>query len=59
MMRVFSFCSLTTCDDNFWQFVKLGYAGENFPRHIFQSMVGRPQLRAEEGDIAKDIVIKV
>ena len=59
MMRVFSICSQTTCDDNFWQFVKLGYAGENFPRHIFQSMVGRPQLRAEEGDIAKDIVIKV
>jgi len=44
--------------DNGTGFVKLGYAGENFPRHIFQSMVGRPQLRAEEGDISKDIVIK-
>lgn len=27
---------------------QVGYAGENFPRAIFPSMVGRPVLRAEE-----------
>jgi actin-related protein 2 len=27
---------------------QVGYAGENFPRAIFPSMVGRPILRAEE-----------
>jgi actin-related protein 2 len=30
------------------QFVKVGYAGANFPAHIFPSMVGRPILRFEE-----------
>jgi actin-related protein 2 len=34
--------------DNGTGFVKVGYAGENFPRSIFPSMVGRPILRAEE-----------
>lgn len=35
------------------QFVKCGYAGSNFPAHIFPSMVGRPILRAVNkiGDI--------
>lgn len=28
--------------------IKVGYAGENFPRSIFPSLVGRPILRAEE-----------
>jgi actin-related protein 2 len=28
--------------------VKVGYAGQNFPAHIYPSMVGRPILRAEE-----------
>ena len=32
--------------DNGTGFVKVGYAGENFPRSIFPSMVGRPILRA-------------
>jgi len=27
---------------------KLGYAGSNFPEHVFPSIVGRPILRAEE-----------
>ena len=30
------------------QFVKCGFAGDNFPAHIFPSIVGRPILRAEE-----------
>lgn len=44
-------------------FVKAGYAADNFPRHVFQSAVGRPILRAEErssGDDAhqiKDIMV--
>ena len=35
------------------QFVKCGYAGSNFPAHIFPSLVGRPILRstAKIGDI--------
>ena len=31
--------------DNGTGFVKAGYAAENFPRHQFPSMVGRPVLR--------------
>merc|ERR1712227_994301 len=34
--------------DNGTGFVKVGYAGANFPAHIFPSMVGRPILRFEE-----------
>jgi actin-related protein 2 len=34
--------------DNGTGFVKCGYSGENFPRHVFPSMLGRPILRAEE-----------
>jgi actin-related protein 2 len=40
--------------------VKCGYAGSNFPEHVFPSVVGRPILRAEErvGDVqVKDIMI--
>lgn len=39
--------------DNFQQFVKCGYAGANFPAHIFPSIVGRPIIRATNkiGDI--------
>ncbi|CDZ97993.1 actin actin-like protein [Phaffia rhodozyma] len=34
--------------DNGTGFVKCGYAGSNFPEHVFPSIVGRPILRAEE-----------
>jgi len=34
--------------DNGTGFVKVGYAGQNFPEHIFPSMVGRPIMRFEE-----------
>lgn len=41
-------------------FLKVGYAGQNFPDHQFPSIVGRPILRSEEraeGDIVvKDIM---
>jgi len=43
--------------DNGTGFVKVGYAGENFPRSIFPSMVGRPILRAEEA-VAEGVVLK-
>ena len=36
---------------------QVGYAGENFPRSIFPSMVGRPILRAEEA-ISEAVVLK-
>jgi len=44
--------------DNGTGFVKAGYAGDNMPRHVFPSMVGRPTLRAEE-DVIGDIELKV
>ncbi|KAJ7595913.1 actin family [Mycena floridula] len=46
--------------DNGTGFVKVGYAGSNFPEHVFPSIVGRPILRAEErigSSIIKDIMI--
>jgi actin-related protein 2 len=46
--------------DNGTGFVKVGYAGANFPEHVFPSIVGRPILRAEErlGDVEiKDIMV--
>lgn len=46
--------------DNGTGFVKCGYAGSNFPEHIFPSMVGRPIIRAANkiGDIeVKDLMI--
>ncbi|KDO25900.1 actin-like protein 2 [Saprolegnia parasitica CBS 223.65] len=43
--------------DNGTGFVKCGFAAENFPRHIFPSMVGRPILRAEEA-VNKDVILK-
>jgi len=48
--------NIVVCD-NGTGFVKCGWAGDNFPRHEFASMVGRPMLRAEEGDIG-DIELK-
>lgn len=45
------------------QFVKVGYAGSNFPDHVFPSVVGRPILRVEEKDAGslatqiKDIMV--
>lgn len=46
--------------DNGTGFVKCGFAGTNFPAHIFPSMVGRPILRSEEkvdGVLVKDIMV--
>lgn len=49
--------------DNGTGFVKVGYAGSNFPEHVFASIVGRPLLRMEEKDAGslatqiKDIMV--
>ncbi|KTW29392.1 hypothetical protein T552_01345 [Pneumocystis carinii B80] len=46
--------------DNGTGFVKVGYAGSNFPDHVFPSIVGRPILRVEEQMIdapIKDIMV--
>lgn len=46
--------------DNGTGFVKVGYAGSNFPEHVFPSIIGRPILRAEERvgkGIIKDVMI--
>jgi len=43
--------------DNGTGFVKCGYAGTNFPAHIFPSLVGRPIIRAKNNKIG-DVEIK-
>ncbi|VDK46775.1 unnamed protein product [Anisakis simplex] len=46
--------------DNGTGFVKCGYAGTNFPSHIFPSVVGRPIVRSSQriGDIeVKDLMV--
>lgn len=46
--------------DNGTGFVKCGYAGSNFPAHIFPSLVGRPIIRSSTkvGDIeVKDLML--
>lgn len=46
--------------DNGTGFVKCGYAGANFPSHIFPSLVGRPIIRStvKVGDIeVKDLMV--
>jgi actin-related protein 2 len=34
--------------DNGTGFVKVGVAGENFPRYSFPSMIGKPMMRSDE-----------
>ena len=65
---VSSICYYTTRNsvyDNFCaifvlQFVKCGFAGSNFPAHIFPSMVGRPIIRstAKVGDIEVKVSVQ-
>jgi actin-related protein 2 len=38
-------------------YMKIGFAGENFPRTVFPAMIGRPMLRFEEK--IDDIELKV
>lgn len=53
--------SVLVCD-NGTGFVKVGFAGSNFPESVFPSMLGRPQLSADmdmlgEGIELKDIMV--
>ncbi|KAJ2832686.1 Arp2/3 complex subunit, actin nucleation center [Coemansia furcata] len=45
--------------DNGTGFAKVGYAGSNFPEHVFPSVVGRPMLRAEEATTVGDMPYEV
>jgi len=38
--------------------MKMGFAGDNFPKATFASLVGRPMLRVEES-FGDDIQLKV
>uniref|UniRef100_A0A8C9XUE4 Actin-related protein 2 n=1 Tax=Sander lucioperca TaxID=283035 RepID=A0A8C9XUE4_SANLU len=44
--------------DNGTGFVKCGYAGSNFPEHIFPALVGRPIIRstAKVGNIEIKVI---
>ncbi|CAK79652.1 unnamed protein product (macronuclear) [Paramecium tetraurelia] len=35
-------------EDSGTGYLKIGFAGDNFPSHSFPAMVGRPTLRADE-----------
>lgn len=37
--------------------MKMGFAGDNFPKASFASLVGRPMLRTEES-LAEDVELK-
>lgn len=37
--------------------MKMGYAGDNFPKASFASLVGRPMLRSEES-LTEDVQLK-
>ncbi|KAK6339540.1 Arp2/3 complex subunit, actin nucleation center [Orbilia javanica] len=39
-------------------FLKVGYAGSNFPEHQFPSIVGRPILRTEERETGSEVLLK-
>ena len=50
---------VVVCDDG-TGFVKCGYAGSNFPEHIFPALVGRPIIRSttKVGNIEiKDLMV--
>lgn len=39
-------------------YMKMGFAGDNFPKASFASLVGRPMLRFEES-LSEDVQLKV
>lgn len=39
-------------------YMKMGFAGDNFPKASFASLVGRPMLRFEES-LGEDVQLKV
>ena len=44
--------------DNGTGFIKVGYAGNNIPTHIIQSIVGKPILRVEEKANDNQVILK-
>lgn len=40
--------SIPIIEDSGTGYLKIGFAGDNFPAHSFPAMVGRPTLRADE-----------
>lgn len=58
---IISYLTLYLCFYFNLQFVKCGYAGSDFPAHIFPSMVGRPIIRAVNkiGDIEVKVTIRI
>lgn len=41
------------------QYVKCGFAGENFPTSVFPCVVGRPMLRYEESLMEQELKVKL
>lgn len=41
------------------QYVKCGFAGENFPTSVFPCVVGRPMLRYEESLMEQEITVSL
>lgn len=42
---------------SFVQYVKCGFAGENFPTSVFPCVVGRPLLRYDESLIEQELKV--
>ena len=45
--------------DNGTGFVKCGYAGNNFPQHVFPSLVGRPIIRSTNKNDSLEIKVSI
>lgn len=41
------------------QYVKCGFAGENFPTSVFPCVVGRPMLRYEETLLEQELKVNI
>lgn len=41
------------------QYVKCGFAGENFPTSVFPCVVGRPMLRYEESLMEQELMVSL
>lgn len=50
--------SLITRELFLLQYVKCGFAGENFPTSVFPCVVGRPMLRYEESLMEHQLKVK-
>ena len=53
------YCVDSQCFDELMQYVKCGFAGENFPTSVFPCVVGRPMLRYEESLMEQDLKVNI